>query len=153
MSGAFAGAKRSSLLGKRLPNPRVALVQTLTNAAALAITVQILPGVDVHSRYPVLALLLIAVVFGLLNAFVKPVIHLVALPLLLGSLGLVLVVVDALILWLLDLVFPSLFSVDGIGRLFAAAVVVGLLSFLFDGALGLAPPIVDDSRSGGTLAR
>jgi len=148
MSGAFGSTRRSPLVTRRLPNRRVAAVRTLTNAAALAIAAQILPGIHVRSAYPLLGLLAIAVVFGLLNAFVKPLIHLVALPLLLGSLGLVLVLVDALILWLLDLVFPSLFSIDSIGWLFAAAAVVGVLSFFFDGALGLAPPIVDDTRSG-----
>jgi putative membrane protein len=143
----IGGARRSRSRLRRRFNWRVALVRTVANAAALALTVAVLPGVAVSSQRPVLGYLAAGAVFGVLNAFAKPAIQFVALPLLLGSFGLVVILVDALVLWLLDLVLGSLFSIDGVGPLFAAAALLGVIGFLLDGALGLMPPIADDRPS------
>jgi putative membrane protein len=151
MPTAIGDATRSPI-GRRRPfNWRVALVRTVANAAALALTVAILPGLRVTTERPVLAFLGIGAIFGLLNAFVKPAIQFVALPLLLGSLGLVVILVDALVLWLLD-VLVRMLSVDGIGMLFAGAAILGVLGFLLDGMLGLTRPIADDRPAAGTRA-
>jgi putative membrane protein len=147
----IGGATRSPT-GRRRPfNWRVALVRTAANGAAVALTVAVLPGLRVTTERPVLGYLAIGAVFGLLNAFVKPAIQFVALPLLLGSFGLVVILVDALILWLLDILLRIL-SVDGIGALFAGAALVGVLGFLLDGVLGLTPPIIDDRPPPGKRA-
>ena len=148
MPAAIGGARRSQPGRPRTFNWRVALVRTAANAAALALTVAVLPGVHASAERPLLAYLAAGAIFGLLNAFAKPAIQFVALPLLLGSLGLVVILVDALVLWLLDLLLPRLLSIDGIGSLFLAAALLGVLGFLLDGLLGLMPPIVDERRHG-----
>ena len=125
-------------------NVRVALVRVPANALAVALTVAILPRIDVTSNRPLLGYLLIGVVFGVLNAFVKPVLQYVALPLLLESFGLVVVLVDMLIFWLLDLFFPHTLHVQGFWGYLTGGVLLGLLSFLIDTLLGLTPPIVND---------
>jgi putative membrane protein len=150
MPGAIGGAARSPAGGRRRLNWRVPVVRGLANALALVLVVAVLPGVRVDHAHPLLAFVVLGATFGALNAFVKPAIQFVALPLLFGSFGLVLVLVDALVLWLLDLVLPQLFSVDGVGSLFAAAALLGVLSFVLDGVLGLTPPIVDDVQHGRT---
>jgi len=147
MPGAIGGAARPAGRGRRL-NWRVLLVRGLASAVALVLVILVLPGVHVSHTHPLLAFLAIGAAFGALNAFVKPAIQFVALPLLFGSFGLVVILVDALVLWLLDLVLPSLFSIDGIGSLFLAAALLGVLSFVIDGVLGLTPPIVDDVPRG-----
>ena len=123
---------------------RVALVRVPANALAVALTVAILPRIHVTASRPVLGYLVIAVVFGLLNAFVKPVLQYVALPLLLESFGLVVILVDMLLFWLLDLFFPHTLHVDGFWGYLTGGVLLGLLSFVIDNLLGLTPPIVND---------
>ena len=114
------------------------------NAAAVALTAFVLSGVHVTASRPLIGYLVIGAVFGLLNAFVKPALQYLALPLLLESFGLVVVLVDVLVFWLLDKLFPRILHVDGFWWLLAGGALLGFLSFLFDNLFGLTPPIVDD---------
>jgi ubiquinone biosynthesis protein len=118
------------------------LVQFLANAVVIGLVIGLLPGFELHTSHVVLAVLWLAVVFGVLSALVRPALEFVFLPYLLQSLGLVVVVIDAVLLALLAL--TSVLSVDGIGALIAGAVVAGAAGFLLDGLLGLTPPVVDD---------
>ncbi len=125
-------------------NIRVALVRVPVNGAAVALTAYVLSGVHVTTKHHVVGYLIIGAVFGLLNAFVKPVLQYVALPLLLESFGLVVILVDVLVFWLLDKLFRNLIQVDGFWWMLAGGALLGFLSFLFDNLFGLTPPIVDD---------
>jgi putative membrane protein len=139
-----APAKRPPGARRRRFNIRVALVRVPLNAAAVALTAFVLAGVHVTASRAVIGYLVIGAVFGLLNAFVKPALQYVALPLLLESFGLVVVLVDVLVFWLLDKLFPRILHVDGFWWLLAGGALLGFLSFLFDVLFGLTPPIVDD---------
>jgi putative membrane protein len=137
-------AKRPEKAWWRKFNIRVALVRVPANGAAVALTAFVLSGVHVTTKHHVLGYLIIGAVFGLLNAFVKPGLQYVALPLLLESFGLVVILVDVLVFWLLDKLFHNLIHVDGFWWMLAGGALLGLLSFLFDNLFGLTPPIVDD---------
>jgi putative membrane protein len=125
----------------------VLAARVVVNGSALALVVAVLPGVTVSVHHRVLGYLVLGAVLGVVNAFVKPVIQFVALPLLMGSMGLVVLAVDVGVFWVLDLVTPYL-SATGALPLVAAGVVLGLLSYLLDNLLGLAPPIVSDRPAG-----
>ena len=122
----------------------MALVRVPVNGGAVALTAFLLDGIHVTTSRPVLGYLVIGAVFGLLNAFVKPGLQYVALPLLLESFGFVVVLVDILVFWLLDLLFPRILQVDGLWWYIAGGALLGLFSFILDNLLGLTPPIVDD---------
>lgn len=72
------------------------LLRLLATAAALWIATQIVPGVE-HTG-PWASLLLVALVFGLLNAVVRPLLKLLTCPLILLTLGLFTFVINALML-------------------------------------------------------
>jgi putative membrane protein len=72
------------------------LIRLLVNAFALWVAVQIVPGID-HDG-PVTSLILIALVFGLVNALVRPILLLLTCPLVVLTLGLFLLVVNAIML-------------------------------------------------------
>ena len=78
------------------------LVRLIVNAAALFVAVQLIPGM--HFVGGVGKLLLVALVFGLVNAVVRPVLTLLSCPLIVVTLGLFLLVINALMfvmtLWL-----------------------------------------------------
>lgn len=106
------------------------LLRLLVNAAALWIA-QIVPGVR-HSG-PWTSLLLVALVFGLLNAIVRPILKLLTCPLILLTLGLFTFIINALMLWLTSAVSESFglgFHVDGFITAFLGALVVTVVSVL-----------------------
>lgn len=76
------------------------MLAILANALALWVAAAILPGIEFGGEGGQLALTvaLVALVFGVLNALVKPLLKLVSLPLIVLTLGLFLVVVNAVML-------------------------------------------------------
>jgi putative membrane protein len=107
------------------------ILRLLVNAAALWVATEIVPGVD-HTG-PWTSLLLVALVFGLLNAVVRPILKLLTCPLILLTLGLFTFVINALMLWLTSAVSESFglgFHVSGFGAAFLGALVVTVVSVL-----------------------
>jgi putative membrane protein len=107
------------------------LIRLLINAAALWIATQIVPGVEHTGAWT--SLLLVALVFGVLNAVVRPVLKLLTCPLIVLTLGLFTFVINALMLWLTSAVSESLgigFHVSGFVPAFLGALVVTVVSVL-----------------------
>ena len=107
------------------------LLRLLATAAALWIATQIIPGVE-HTG-PWTSLLLVALVFGLLNAIVRPILKLLTCPLILLTLGLFTFVINALMLWMTSGISQSFglgFRVAGFWPAFLGALVVTLVSVL-----------------------
>jgi ubiquinone biosynthesis protein len=126
-------------------NWRVTLVQFLANAVVIGLLMGLLPGFELHASHRVVAVLWLAAVFGVLSALVRPALEFVFLPYALQSLGLAVVVIDAVLLALLAL--TSVLEIEGFGALVVGAVVAGLVGFVLDGVLGLTPPVVDDATA------
>jgi putative membrane protein len=100
-------------------------------AFALALTTWILPGVRVTSP---LALLAAALVLGLLNALLKPVLVLLTLPITVLTLGLFDLVLNAALVALAAALVPG-FVVSGFGAALLGALILSLLSTLLGGFL------------------
>lgn len=109
------------------------LLAILANAVALWVAAVILPGIEFGGEGGQLALtvVLVALVFGVLNAIVKPLLKLLSLPLIVLTLGLFLVVVNAIMLsltsWLagvlgLDFTVQNFFWDAVLGSLIISAV-------------------------------
>ena len=107
---------------------RSLFVRWLINTLALYVAVQVVPGVD-YDRGPV-GLLLVAVLFGLVNAFLRPLLTLLTCPLVLVTLGLFLFVINALLLLLtgwLSAQFDLGFRVAGFWPAFWAGLLISLV--------------------------
>ena len=100
------------------------LISLILNALALLITAYIVPGFDVEN-FP--AALLAAIVLGVINTFIKPVLLFLTLPLTVITLGLFIFVVNAIVLRLTTLVVPG-FAVDGWMPAILGAIVLSLTS-------------------------
>ena len=106
------------------------LVRLVVNAAALWVAAQLVPGIVVTGVTP---LLLAALVLGLINAIVRPILLVLTLPLTLITLGLFIFVVNALILVFTEEVcdwFSIKFVVDGFWPAFVGALVISGVSFV-----------------------
>ena len=122
---------------------RPLLLRFLVNALSLAVTVTIVPHVFFAGDHRILSWLLISAVFGLLNAFLKPLLQIVMLPLIFVSYGLVVVLINTVLLWTLAWIFPERFHVQHILWALVGGLVCGLLEGLLQNLLGLTPPIVE----------
>ncbi len=78
------------------------VVQLLINAAALFVAVYVVPGLDFafEPENAWLKFLLVAFIFGVVNTFIRPILQLFTLPITLMTLGLFLIVINALMLLL-----------------------------------------------------
>ncbi len=136
-------AKRGSRLRLHRAPVRVIAARVVVNGVAVALVVLLLPWVRVSTGHPVLGYLALGAIFGLITAFVKPAIQFVSVPGLLGSLGLVVILIDIVTFWLLDAVTPLLHTSGPLGVV-TAGVLLGLLSYVLDNLLGLVPPVARD---------
>ena len=116
----------------------------LVNFLALLLTVGIIPHVAFKGNNRPLTWVIVATGLGILNAFVKPVLQIVLLRFIFVSYGLVVVVINSLMLWLLSVLFPNRFGVDSWFWAIIAGIVLGLLTNAFENLLGLSPPILAD---------
>ncbi|KAF4406031.1 MULTISPECIES: phage holin family protein [Streptomyces] len=118
------------------------VVKTIANACALAVATWLLQDITLTGNSTgekALALILVALIFGLVNLVVKPIVKLLSLPLFILTLGLFTLVVNALMLlltsWLADQVDLA-FHVDG----FWTAVLGGLIIAVVSWAVNVALP-------------
>ncbi|KUF15758.1 MULTISPECIES: phage holin family protein [Streptomyces] len=118
------------------------VVKTLANAVALAVAVWLLDKITLtgdSTGKKTLTLLVVALLFGLVNFLVKPIVQVLTFPLFILTLGLITLVVNALMLlltsWLADKLDVS-FHVEG----FWTAVLGGLIISIVSWALNVALP-------------
>jgi len=132
----------------------------IVNAVALWVATLIVPGISLFETtgvelpagtgieeqvsVPTLtALLIVAVVFTLVNAVIKPIVQLLSLPLTILTLGLFLLVVNALMLMLTSWItttfnlFGAVYEVSGFWAAFFGAIVIGLVNWV----LGMLIPV------------
>jgi putative membrane protein len=105
------------------------LIRVLVNALAIWLATEVVPGIDARS---VTTVVVAALVLGLVNAIVRPVLLVLTLPLTLVTLGLFLFVLNALCLWLTSAVVPG-FDVRGFWAAFWGALIVSALSWAVNG--------------------
>jgi putative membrane protein len=101
------------------------LAHWATVTLGLAVTVWILPGVRVDSPF---ALLVGALVLGLVNATVRPVLVVLTLPLTIVTLGLFYLLVNGVVFWLAAALVPG-FEVRSAAWAVLGALVVSLISW------------------------
>ncbi|MFD3906914.1 phage holin family protein [Streptomyces californicus] len=121
------------------------VVKTIANAGALAVAIWLIGDITLEggsTGRKALTLILVALLFGLVNFVVKPVVQLLTFPLFILTLGLITLVVNALMLlltsWLAGVLDLS-FHVEG----FWTAVLGGLIISIVSWALNVALPDED----------
>jgi putative membrane protein len=114
------------------------IIRVLINAVALWVATLVVDGITVDAETTggeVLTIVLVAVVFGVVNLFVKPIVKLLSLPLYILTLGLFTFVVNALMLlltsWLAGLLDIP-FDVDGFWTAVLGALVISVVSWLLN---------------------
>jgi putative membrane protein len=112
------------------------IVRVVINACALAVAAWLFTGIVVNGASNgdrVLTLLVVALIFGVVNEIVRPVVSLLSIPLYVLTLGLFYFVVNALMLWLTSWVCDLIgigFRVHGFWTAVFGAVVISVVSWV-----------------------
>lgn len=113
------------------------LLRLVVTAAALWVAVALVPGIE-HTG-PWTHLLLVALVFGLVNAVIRPILYALTCPLVVLTLGLFIFVLNGLMLWLTGAISEAVglgFDVTGLIPAILGALVVGLVSMVLNVFVG-----------------
>ncbi len=108
------------------------LLRALISALGLWLAASIVPGVNVAG---VGTLLIAAVLLGVVNAVVRPVLMILTLPVTIVTLGLFLLVINAAMLGLVALLLPG-FSIAGFFAALFGSIIVSLVSWLASWFIG-----------------
>jgi putative membrane protein len=95
-------------------------------------------------NFSILTLLLVTLVLGVLNALLRPILELLTFRMLFVSFGLVIVVINALILYLLAFLVPERFAVDSLLWALVGGFLVGILGNFLENLFGITLPILPD---------
>lgn len=101
-------------------------LRVLINAAALWVAASLIPGIRVDGLG---SMLLAALVLGIINAIVRPVLVFVTFPITLLTLGLFIFVLNAFCLWLTSRLVPGI-EVHGFWAAFLGALVISAVSWI-----------------------
>jgi putative membrane protein len=119
-----------------MPTAVALVVRVVVIAVALWVATVIVPGIDVGATSTstgIGTLLAVALIFGIVNAVLKPIIKVVGCAFYVLTLGLIGLIVNALLFLLVSAIADSLrlpFSVDGFWSAFLGAIVVGVVAFV-----------------------
>ena len=114
------------------------ILWVVVNALALAAATWLLDGITLTGRTDedrVITLVLVALIFGVVNAVVRPIIKLLSLPFIILTLGLLIFVINALMLMLTSWIsteFGLGFSVDGFWTAVFGALVVTVTTWILE---------------------
>ena len=103
------------------------ILSWLVNTLAVLVAVYTVPGIHFKDN-SLLTPFITSLVLGILNAFIRPIIMLLALPLLIFTLGLFMLVINALLLYLVGIVLQAHFQVDGFWAAFWGSLVISIVS-------------------------
>lgn len=100
----------------------------LITTLAVWLAAELVPGITWRTTA---GLFLAALLLGLLNAVVRPIMVVLSLPLLIFTLGLFMLVINALLLWSVGLVLRD-FQVDGFGSAFWGSLIISITSLVLN---------------------
>jgi len=98
---------------------------------------------DIHFVEPTfLRVLFVALILGILNAFVKPIVQFLTLRFIFITFGFAVVIINTIILLLLNIIVPGMFQVESLLWAIIGGALMGLVAGFFENLLGLQIPIM-----------
>jgi putative membrane protein len=122
---------------------RNTVLRWVINTVAVYVAIRLVPGIGAEGSLGTLAG--VALIMGLVNTFVKPVITILSCPLMLLTLGLFTLIVNGLMLGLTSTLAGGLglsFHVEGFGAALFGSIVISVVSFV------LSLLLIDDDDDG-----
>ncbi len=126
------------------------VIRIVASAIALAVAAAVVPGIELTTSSlgsKALTLIAVALIFGVVNAVLKPIVKTIGCAFYVLTLGLIALVVNALLLWLTSYLAGKLklpFHITGFWPAFWGAIIVGVVGWLLS--------ILVRDRDGDTIA-
>jgi putative membrane protein len=117
------------------------VISVVVDALALAAAVWLIGGISLTgdtTEDQILVLIVVALIFGVINAFVAPLVKLLSLPFIILTLGLFLLVINALMLMLTSWIAGQVglgFEVDGFWSAVLGAIVITIAGWILEAIL------------------
>ncbi len=122
------------------------LLRLLVNALSIAVIARLLPGIMVVNN-AFETYLLIGLVFGVLNALVKPLLTLLTCSLVIVTFGLFLLVINGLMLMLTANILGDIFTVEGLGTAILGGIIISIINMILESAIGESQTTVEVKRN------
>lgn len=123
-------------------NPRLFLARFLVSGVAVIVTVLVVPGLG-FTGWRAGEFAVIALTYAVLSAALKPALEFVALRFLVATYGLIIIVVNALTLFVLAQLMDAYIVYDRLWQLLLGGLVVGVVGIVLETAVGATQPVLD----------
>jgi putative membrane protein len=128
-------------------NWRLFVVRFFVAGLSVVVTVVVVPGLGFNG-WRLGQFAVIALVYGLLSALVKPALEFLALRFLVATYGLVVVLINALLLYLLAWILPTVIVYDRFWQLLLGGLVAGAAGMFLETVVGATQPVLDRPAKG-----
>jgi putative membrane protein len=112
------------------------VLRIIVSAVAIAVTAAILPGIHVVNN-DIGTFLILGLVFGLVNALIKPIVALLTCPFIILTLGLFVLVINGIMLLITASLSGGRLIVDGFGWAIVGGIIMGVVNVVLESVLGL----------------
>ena len=126
------------------------LIRLVANGIAVALTVLLTPGIDLQPNANgmltiILGLMLLGLLFGLINSFVRPMALLITGRLVIGTMGLFTLVINGLLFYLLAALLPEVLLINEpvLLRSILAGALMAIFVIVIEALFGLDSPVID----------
>jgi putative membrane protein len=112
------------------------LLRVVVSAIAIAITAAVLPGIHVVNN-DMGTLLVIGLIFGLVNAVLRPIVSLLTCPFIILTLGLFIFVINGLMLLVTASLSGGRLQVENFGWAVVGGIIMGIVGVILESVLGI----------------
>jgi putative membrane protein len=112
------------------------ILRVIVSAIAIAVTAAILPGIRVVQG-DLLSYLLLGLIFGVVNALIKPIVSFLSCPLVILTLGLFMFVINGIMLMITAALSGGRLVVDGLGWAIIGGIIMGVVNVVLEVVLGM----------------
>jgi len=119
------------------------ILRVIVYAIGIALVAELVPGITVAND-TIGTLLIIGLVFGIVNAILKPILTILTCPLVILSLGLFILVINAIMLLITANFLPDRLQIEGFWPAFLGGILMSIISLVLERVLG-----VDDKSNKG----
>lgn len=123
------------------------LLRVIINAIAIAITASLLPGIHVVNQ-DLGTLLVIGLIFGLVNALIKPILAVLTCPFIILTLGLFIFVINGAMLLLTASLSGGRLIIDGFWWAVLGGIIMGIVGLVLESVLGVRERKDKDASTG-----
>ncbi|MDR2672146.1 MAG: phage holin family protein [Coriobacteriales bacterium] len=117
----------------------------LITAVAIAVAVSLVPGVEFVGANVWVSLAVFAALLALLNAFIKPVLQIISLPITVLTLGIFALIVNTAVLylaaWISNGLFGTAFIISNFGSALLASIIISIVTIILNALTGIKDPL------------